>query len=111
MRDKILLPFLALLAGSAAGQNPFLDASSEELDLDETPDNIDPENPPFIPDIGGLRKFLEYEYLGTFFIILVLATLLGALIGYQPKYGGKVDSIEAVETPKTSVWIRELVRR
>lgn len=93
-----------LLAGSALGQNPFLDPS-EELQLTDPAAEplVDPEDPSIIPDIGGLQKFLEFEYLGTYFTILGIATLLGALIGYQPKYGGKVDSLEAVETPKICI--------
>ena len=105
VRNKLVPGVLLFLAAPVVGQNPFLD-SSEELDLSDPntePDFVDSEEPPIIPDIGGLRNFLEYEYIGTFFIILGIATGLGALIGYQPKYGGKVDSVDAIETPKICI--------
>lgn len=102
MRNKLFQGALLFLAAPALGQNPFLD-SSEGLELQDQPEHVDPDDQPLIPDIGGMRNFLEYEYLGTFFIILGLATALGALIGYQPKYGGKVDSVDAVETPKICI--------
>lgn len=102
MRNKLVPGVVLFLTGMACGQNPFLD-SSEELRLSDQPDNVDPQDPSLIPDIGGLRNFLEFEYIGTFFMVLGLATALGALIGYQPKYGAKVDSVEAVETPKICI--------
>ena len=74
------------------------------MDPDDAPHiEEDPEKPSIIPDIGGLRNFTEWEYLGTFFIGLAFATALGALIGYQPKYGAKMTTVDSVETPKICI--------
>ena len=99
------LGLLLFLTGSALGQPPFLDPSAGLFiaDSEGEPGVVDPQNAPLIPDIGGLRGFLEFSALGTFVFILGLATALGALIGHQPKYGGKVDRVESMETPKICI--------
>lgn len=105
-RISTLFLALLLLAGPvlALGPSPF-PGTGENANLEEEPPHVppEPEEPGLIPDIGGLRNFLEFEYLGTFFIILAFATVLGAVVGYQPKYGAKVDSVDAIETPKTCI--------
>ncbi len=52
---------------------------------------------------GGWSGFLDFEFLFSAFMTLLLATVLGAAIAYHPKHEQTADTLAEVEAPKVYI--------
>jgi hypothetical protein len=56
-----------------------------------------------MPDRVGWEGFSQYEFLFEAFLVLGLAAVLGAVIGYHPFRVRAADTLEEIEAPKVSI--------
>jgi hypothetical protein len=50
--------------------------------------------------VEGWQGFTDYVFLGSSFLTLTLAAVLGAVIAYHPRYTRAADTFEEIEAPK-----------
>ena len=50
--------------------------------------------------VEGWQGFTDFEFLGSAFLTLTLAAVLGAIIAYHPRYTRSADTFEELEAPK-----------
>lgn len=63
----------------------------------------DPFSTMAIPDGVGWQGFAELDFLLRAFLNLVLAAVLGAIIGFHPRRVRTADTLEEIEAPKVSI--------
>ncbi len=85
-RVLVLLGFGLFVLASAAGAQIFEEFASTPVSAGE-----------------GWRGFTDLEFLLDAFLKLILATALGAVIGYHPRRIRTADTLEEIEAPKVSI--------
>lgn len=56
-----------------------------------------------VPGGEGWTGFYDFEFLLRIFLTLSLAAVLGAVIGYHPKFNQTADTLKEIEAPKVDI--------
>lgn len=56
-----------------------------------------------VPTGEGWTGFYDFEFLFKTFLTLSLAAVLGAVIGYHPKFNQTADTLKEIEAPKVDI--------